>query len=156
MNPTAVSIAPPSSVQLAVRLANTGVLIALVNSLWTFFHLRPVPWIVFGSAMFAYGLSWFLIAQMANGRNWARLTFLIMFLLGIPLAILMLIVEPSILQKIITGGLLLLRAIALMLAFEPEASAWFKKQSASPPSAPSPPLPIARRAAVRPPPEYDY
>jgi len=80
-----------------------------------------------------FGLMWFLIYMIGKGRNWARITFLIMFILGVPLSILPMI--QSLTHDPVSGILGLVQAamqiIAIVLLFQGASSAWFKviKQS---------------------------
>ena len=70
----------------------------------------------------------FLIAMIGRGRNWARITLLVFFLLGLPLSILPLI--RSFTNSPISGVLglvqVILQIVAIVFLFQQEASAWFK------------------------------
>ncbi len=69
-----------------------------------------------------------LIYKMNQGRNWARITFLILFLIGIPFSVLPLI--QSLLNTPISGilGLLqvVLETVALFMLFGRDARPWFR------------------------------
>ena len=75
----------------------------------------------------------FLIAMIGRGRNWARITLLVFFLLGLPLSILPLI--RSFTNSPISGVLglaqVILQIVAIVFLFQQEASAWFKPKPAA-------------------------
>jgi len=75
----------------------------------------------------------FLIAMIGRGRNWARITLPVFFLLGLPLSILPLI--RSFTNSPISGVLglaqVILQIVAIVFLFQQEASAWFKPKPAA-------------------------
>ena len=75
----------------------------------------------------------FLIAMIGRGRNWARITLLVFFLLGLPLSILPVI--RSFTNSPISGVLglaqVILQIVAIVFLFQQEASAWFKPKPAA-------------------------
>ncbi len=75
----------------------------------------------------------FLIAMIGRGRNWARITLLVFFLLGLPLSILPLI--RSFTNSPISGVLglaqVILQIVAIVFLFQQDASAWFKPKPAA-------------------------
>lgn len=79
------------------------------------------------------GLMWFFIYMIGRGRNWARITFFLMFILGVPLSILPMI--QSLAHDPVSGILglvqIFMQIIAMLFLFHGSSSAWFKalKQS---------------------------
>jgi FtsH-binding integral membrane protein len=73
-----------------------------------------------------------LIAMIARGRNWARITCLVLFLLGLLPSILALI--RSFTLSPISGVLemvqVVLTIVALVLLFQQDSSAWFRTKAA--------------------------
>jgi hypothetical protein len=72
----------------------------------------------------------FLIAKISAGRNWARITFTVLFVLGLPTCA-ALVLTDKFFQNPISGGVVLLQTIvqgwALVLLFTKPGSDWFKK-----------------------------
>ena len=95
-------------------------------------QVAPVPrpiWVVLFVGIAALVIIWgtFLISMIAKGRNWARITFLVLFILGVPLSISPLL--KSLATNPVSGLLGLVQAalqlIALVLLFQKTSSAWF-------------------------------
>ena len=78
-------------------------------------------------------LGWFFIYMIGKGRNWARITFLILFSLGVPLTVLPLL---KLLQANPVIGLLqvaqtIMQLLALIFLFEKSSSEWFRRMRVS-------------------------
>jgi hypothetical protein len=72
-----------------------------------------------------------LIVMIGQRRNWARITFLILYLFGLiltvpalPALLILLRVRP--LSFFLTLALTVLQTVALILLFQREASEWFR------------------------------
>jgi hypothetical protein len=76
----------------------------------------------------------FIIVMIGRGRNWARITFLVLFLLGLVPAILPII--HSLPLRPISGVLglaqIVLQALALFFLFQRDSSEWFRTKPAAP------------------------
>jgi hypothetical protein len=72
----------------------------------------------------------FLIAQVSNRRNWARVTLLILFLIGIPFLLPRHIEDFGLtpLTAILDIVIFILQAPALFLSFTSDSDAWFSLQ----------------------------
>jgi uncharacterized membrane protein YqaE (UPF0057 family) len=84
MNINSRATGKPKKVQNAVALLYATLGIVLIQILFEFlFGVSHVQWIVF-LAMFGpvFGFTIFLIVMMNRGKNWARITYLVLFLLG--------------------------------------------------------------------------
>ena len=130
-----LSLKRPSDVTRAVQLLYASIAIGFVSSIFgityeisgasIFFAL--VPLILF------FGLFAFLVFKISQGRNWARITFLVIFLLGVPFAIPMYMQELR--RNFLLGSLsifiALLQLVAVYLLFRKNSNLWFKayKQS---------------------------
>ena len=70
----------------------------------------------------------FFIFKIGKGKNWARITFLVLSITGIPFAVLPLF--KSLLTNPISGilgiGQTILEIIALVFLFQKQSSDWFK------------------------------
>jgi len=71
-----------------------------------------------------------LIYFISAGRNWARITFLILFLIGLVPTIpqIMATLDRSALGGVISFGQLLLQIVAMYLVFSKPGSTWFAKK----------------------------
>lgn len=131
----------PRKVNTAVNLLYASLGIGVINS-----GLMPSELDEFSSsgsvlidAFFTLGLLWFMAYMIGKGKNWARITFLVFFIMGFPLSIVVLPMYLSLLSlsytPIILGILNLVQTgmqlIAMVFLFQGESSAWFKaiKQS---------------------------
>lgn len=80
----------------------------------------------------AFGLMALLVYKIGAGRNWARLTFLVLFLIGVPLVILPLLQSLSAVP--ISGVLGIAQfagqAAALGMLFAEPAATWFRQPTA--------------------------
>jgi hypothetical protein len=80
-------------------------------------------------ALVSLGLTGFLTYMTGRGRNWARITLLVLFLIGVPLS--MGPLATSLATSPVSGVLGLaqvgLQVVALVLLFRPPASTWFRR-----------------------------
>lgn len=86
-------------------------------------------WSVFGvAAFFILGFSGGFILEMRKGKNWARITFVVLFYLGVVISIALSFWSPSYCPfRHATFSLeAILAAIACAFLIQPESSAWFK------------------------------
>jgi hypothetical protein len=77
-----------------------------------------------------FGICFFFVSKIAAGRNWARIIFLILVLLGLPFAIIGYIQE---LRLSLLGGsfsiiVALLQVIGTCLLFTGNSNVWFRKR----------------------------
>lgn len=83
-----------------------------------------------GFVMFAFGFEWLFIYAIGKGRNWVRITYLVLFIIGIPVTILPLLLQ-SLAANPISGlfdiGQTVIKVIALVFLFQKPSSAWFKE-----------------------------
>ena len=92
MEDNGAQISRPSKVSMAVTLLYVALAIAVLrlpielHVIWQENQQVPVPVIVF-IAMAVVAFFWFLIYKIGRGRNWARITYLVIFVLGVPGAV---------------------------------------------------------------------
>ena len=120
----------PKSVVVAVNLLWGTLLLGLIHVFVTGFpssqhSLGPAFQIVVFSITAAIMALFYV--KISAGRNWARITFAVMFVLGLPV---MIFVLPKLLQNPVRGVFLLLQTglqmYALFLIFTKPGSEWFK------------------------------
>jgi hypothetical protein len=75
----------------------------------------------------------FLIAMIGRGRNWARITFLILFFLGLLASILSIVYSFTLspISSVLTLAQVVLQMVALVFLFQQESSAWFRAKPAA-------------------------
>ena len=116
----------PSEVSKAIKLLFLSFSISVLFTIFYFTNQIESP--VFLIAFFiASGFTILLILKIMQGKNWARITYLVLFILGIPG-----IIEsfPSALENSFYHGLFLIvpltiNSIALILLFKKTSSQWF-------------------------------
>ena len=83
------------------------------------------------------GLLCLFVYMIAKGRNWARITFLVLFTIGIPFSVLPLL--QSLAANPVSGLLgvaqVVLQFVALTFLFQKPSSDWFKEKRSPPRSA---------------------
>lgn len=95
-----------------------------------FSHVIPIEFeivIIFS----VFGIMWFFIHMIGKGKNWARYTYIVLFVIGFPFSILPL--QQSIAANLLAGvlglGQTALQIIALAFLFQKSSSDWFNKRS---------------------------
>jgi hypothetical protein len=85
--------------------------------------------ILFISAIIIVGIILFLIISISKGKNWARITFLILFLLGLVpwITTFLQVLQTNLLSGIISFVQCVLEIIALIFLFRTESSVWFRR-----------------------------
>lgn len=117
----------PKGVQAAVVMLWASLGIGILNSLFVVTH--PTPSGAHLMQFVIVGIMAVLFAMIGGGRNWARITLLVLYLPGLVLWILTI---PRLLR--VDGPLSLLfmlaqsflQTVALILLFQREASEWFR------------------------------
>ena len=91
--------------------------------------------VMLGIGVFVLGIMLWLVYMIAKGRNWARITFLVLFLVGLPWSIPALLSSFSAypFSAILGISQILLQVVALVLLFGAEARHWFTASSTPPP-----------------------
>ena len=86
----------PRPVQAGIAVALLWVTLVLqaagLTFLWRLFRLfTPFMFVAAGMLTVIWILMAFLVAMIERGRNWARITYLVLFLLGLPFSVLSII-----------------------------------------------------------------
>ena len=75
------------------------------------------------------GIMWLFVFMIGQGRNWARFTFLVLFIIGIPFSVLPLL--QSLAAKPVSGLLgivqIIIQIVALVFLFQKSSSDWFRE-----------------------------
>ncbi len=121
----------PKEVTIAVillcLLMATGFIQLILNASMLL-KIAPPAFIAFTVSAFL-GIGILLTYMIWNGRNWVRITFLVLFIIGTPFSILqtlqILIVAP--ISGLLNIGGIVIQIIALILLFQKPSSDWFKE-----------------------------
>ena len=124
----------PAIVSNAVKLLYATLGIGVLRSVLEFQMLiqqGSVILILFVWAV-VYGVIWFLIHKIGSRRNWARYTCLILFIVGVPFAVLPLLQSLS--ATPVSGIIGILQSVgqvvAIVMLFQRTSNAWFRKPKA--------------------------
>jgi hypothetical protein len=121
----------PQSVITAINLLWASLAVGLVKMLMDFSNLSAAAPAAFTNfiLIFTFALIGFLIFKISSGRNWARVTFLVMFIIGVLPTLPIVLVEFS--RSAVVGALSVaqigLQVYALILLFTQPGSSWFRK-----------------------------
>jgi hypothetical protein len=125
----------PRSVSTAVNLLWASLVVGLLKVLMDLSHLGGIASVavtVVGSVIFV-ALFGFLYLKISVGKNWARITFLVMGVIGIVPTFSIVSTEFS--RSVVLGTLsllqLALQTYAAFLLFTQPGSSWFRKGTAT-------------------------
>lgn len=128
---TQSTVEQPQSVRAAVNLLWASLVVGLVKMLMDFSNLSAVAPAAFTNfvLIFTFAIIGFLIFKLSAGRNWARITFLVMFVIGMLPTLPLVLSEFS--RSPVVGALSVaqigLQVYALFLLFTKPGSVWFRK-----------------------------
>ena len=128
-------ISRPKKVGAAVKLLYITLGIGVLRSIMeASMHAQMAsPAFVMFVTFFVLGIMWLFIHMIGKGRNWARITFLVLFIVGIPFSILPLL--QSLAAAPISGllgiGQTVIQVIALVFLFQKPSSDWFREMKAN-------------------------
>lgn len=127
---TQAIVQKPQPVGTAVNLLWASLAVGLIKMLMDFSHLSAAPAALTNFVLvFTFALLSFLIFKISAGKNWARITFLIMFIVGMLPTLPIIFGEFS--RSPVVGALSItqigLQAYALFIIFTHPGSLWFQK-----------------------------
>jgi hypothetical protein len=129
------AVQKPQSVATAVNFLWASMAVGLVKMLMDFSNLSAVAPSAFTNfvLVFTFALIAFLIFKISAGRNWARITFLVMSVIGVLPTLPLMLGEFS--RSPVVGALSVaqdgLQVYALFLLFTQPGSVWFRKVAAA-------------------------
>lgn len=122
-------IKQPEKIKLAIKLlyislwigVGFGILVGLVG-------VSQQLGIALFSPLIFSGIMWLHIHMINKGRNWARIAFLILLILGLPFGIPLLLwnMSEDPVTSLVGLGQVIIQLIVLVLLFQKPSSAWFK------------------------------
>ena len=127
----------PAIVSNAVKLLYATLGIGVVRAVLEFPTLVQQTSVIFVLFIWAvvFGVIWFLIHKIGSRRNWARITFLVLFIVGVPFSVLPLLQSLSAAPVSGLIGILQMagQVVALVMLFQGTSNAWFRKPRMSAP-----------------------
>ena len=118
----------PVEVINAVKLIYVSICVGIINSIIEHHAVSIEEWLP--QTVFTYGVSFLLATKISFGKNWARITYLIIIFIGIPPIILNFINTIS--QSPAVGAIMLLTFVlqiaAVVLLLNNKSKTWFKAQ----------------------------
>jgi len=100
---------------------------------WRLYQVAPTWFLVLaGIITCAWVLMAWVVAMIERGKNWARFTYLALFLLDAPIALILMFntAAESALVALAMPVQLLLQLAAVIMLFVPPAGAWFRGEPA--------------------------
>lgn len=126
----------PDKVSTAITLLWILIAASVISSIFNFSSLLEITnasglglgWLIF-TLYFSFFLTAFFIWKISQGRNWARITYLVFFILGVLFTIYdYLTSEVSTFSIILGIAGIIVQIIALIFLFQKQSSDWFKSK----------------------------
>jgi hypothetical protein len=119
----------PRSIVIATSLLWANMALGFLRSVLEFFQIHA-SLAALAVAMVVYGVLALLISNISRGRNWARITFAVLFAVGLPVNIQVMfkLGNDSPVQLILSLVQFSIQAWALVCIFRKPGSTWFSKQ----------------------------
>ena len=132
MDPTIESATDsrPKVITTAIRILTLSIAIGLLMSLVRVAQQvsgAPLIWAILIVLAF-FGVFLFLVSRIWAGRNWARIVFLILVLIGLPFAIPNYIAElrKNVLSGSVSMLIVILQLLGTYLLFTKNSNTWFR------------------------------
>ena len=133
--PTQAILEKPPKVSLAVKFFYVVVGIGIIRATMTILRHADVrsPYFLIITKLIIYAGSLYLIHQLSKGRNWARWSMVVIFIINIPLTILPAFASffHNPFHTILGFVQIALYIIGLALLFQGSSSSWFGSQKSS-------------------------
>jgi hypothetical protein len=125
----------PRHVFIAVALLWIALVVqaAGLAFIWRLYQVAPTNFLIMaGIITCVWVLMAWIVAMIERGRNWARFTYLVLFLVDAPIALIMLAsaIYVSPVYALAMPLQLLLQLVAMILLFIPPAGEWFRNEPA--------------------------
>ena len=124
-----IPIEKPSQVRNAVRLLLASLAVGILRTaIGVPSGAGSIVTFVVLVATITIAIVGFLVIKISGGRNWARIAYVVLFLLGLPYSIIVLAQEfaANALVGLVSVIQILLQSIAIVLLFRRASNAWFR------------------------------
>jgi hypothetical protein len=127
----AVATSRPTTVEIGVLILCVALAISLVTSIVRLGHTTlPVsPTLVYSIVAIAFSVGAFVVYSIYSGRNWARLTYLALTLLGMfkTVPALVATIDRTPFAGTLSAVVVAAQLVALALLFTGPSNAWFRR-----------------------------
>ena len=131
IEPTAI-VERPREATRAVQLISASFIIGGIRAIIELAHMvSGASFLVAILLLIAFfGICFFFVSKIAAGRNWARIVFLVLVLIGLPFAVLGYIQElrTSLLGGSISIIMAILQVLGTYLLFTKNSNLWFRSR----------------------------
>ena len=127
----------PNKVSMAVTLLWIVIAVGVISSTFNFSSSLEIAnasglglgWLIF-TLYFTFLLLAFFVWKIGQGKNWARITYLILFIIGVPFTIYSYLTSVVSMLSIILGIVgMIVQIIALVFLFQKQSSDWFNSKT---------------------------
>ena len=127
----------PNKVSMAVTLLWIVIAVGVISSTFNFSSSLEIAnasglglgWLIF-TLYFTFLLLAFFVWKIGQGKNWARITYLILFIIGVPFTIYSYLTSVVSMLSIILGiAGMIVQIIALVFLFQKQSSDWFNSKT---------------------------
>jgi len=124
----------PDKVSTAITLLWVMIAVGVISSIFNFSNSLEIAnasglglwWLIF-TLYFSLLFLAFLIWKIGQGKNWARITYLVLFILGVPMTIYGYLTSAINTFTIILGlAGMIVHVVVLVFLFQKQSSDWFK------------------------------
>jgi len=122
---------PPAQVAAAAWMLWLTLALGAINAAleWGYLTSTTSVGLVFATQVVTFGILAWLTIKITRGRNWARITYLVLLLAGLPVAFLQF---PTIFSRSIVAGAIsvmqvVLQVASLYLVFSDPGRRWFRR-----------------------------
>ncbi len=122
----------PLAVTRAVQLFSASFILGAIRTMFDLAH--KLSGAAFALSLFFvlifFGICFFFVAMIATGRNWARIVFLILLIIGLPFAIPTYLTQlrMNLLHGSVSIVVAILQIIGMVLLFTKNSNQWFKSR----------------------------
>lgn len=133
----------PVEIRRAIQMIIASIALGIVRFALTYEQTKAkieaanipgmAPWLfIILTLTFSFGFNLVLLFFLSRGRNWARILFTILFVIGVPMSVPYLMEAFNVAPVSGVVGVLQLglQLYGVFLLFQPASNAWFKKNKA--------------------------
>ncbi len=125
------NISRPVAVTRAVQLLSASFVIGAIRAVYNLVHKFSGTTLVLSIVFLIifFGICFFFVSKIAAGRNWARIVFLVLLIIGLPLATPTYIAElrTNLPYGLVSIVVAIIQVLALVLLFAKTSNPWFRK-----------------------------
>lgn len=133
----------PIEIRKAIQMIIASIALGIVRFALTYEQTKAkveaanipgmAPWLfIILTLVFSFGFNLVLLFFLSRGKNWARILFTILFVIGVPMSLpyLMEAFNVAPVSGVVGAFQLAMQLYGVILLFQPASNAWFKKPQA--------------------------